>query len=251
MERLVAKYIGYETAPAAGLWRYRERCSWPTTPTPQAVRAALADQAAALLPSSMRHERDITRPVRPPPTGREPQPVRAFERTVAALGSGPGLATYIGHASYWQWASTDPTAQPPYLLGLYDADGLANGEQPAIVLNMTCLTAAFQTPAVSGTTIDERMLLAAGGAVAVWGPTGLGVAHGHDALQRGFHTALWRAPAMEARLGALANAGYLDLYAASSCCQDALRTFALLGDPLTPARVRSSPVRFLPSIRRK
>jgi hypothetical protein len=113
---------------------------------------------------------------------------------------------------------------------------------------MTCLTAAFQTPAYSATTIDERLLLASGGAIAVWGPTGLGVAHGHDALQQGFQTALWSAPPMTARIGTLTAAGYLDLFTNGSCCQDALRTFALLGDPLTTARIRPAQRMYLPRI---
>jgi hypothetical protein len=145
---------------------------------------------------------------------------------------------------------TDATSEPSYLLGLYDADDLINTGEPFVLLEMTCLTAAFQTPAYSGTTIDERLLLAPGGAVAVWGSAGLGVAHGHDALQHGFHSALWSAAPMTAPIGALTAAGYLDLFTSGGCCQDALRTFALLGDPLTAARVRPAQRVYLPGIRR-
>jgi hypothetical protein len=169
---------------------------------------------------------------------REPDAVRAYQRTLAALGEGAALVNYIGHGGPYQWGTTDVSASPPYLLGLYDADALTNGARQPIVLEMTCLTSAFQTPAFSGTTIDERLLLKPdGGAIAVWGPTGQGVAHGHDWLQRGFYQALWSAPPLSAKVGQLVAAGELELFASGTCCQDALATFALLGDPLTVARV--------------
>jgi hypothetical protein len=162
----------------------------------------------------------------------------------------------------WQWSSNvyqpDPN-QPQQLLpliSLYDPDTLTNRDRLPVVLSMTCLSSAFQTPAFSGTTLDERMLLNPnGGAVAVWGPTGLGVLYGHDALMRGFFRALhsgapsgpaardWRA------VGSLVHAGYLALYTETACCRDALRTFALLGDPLTPLRAAERRV-FLPLSRR-
>ncbi|HMQ32477.1 MAG TPA: C25 family cysteine peptidase, partial [Chloroflexaceae bacterium] len=134
--------------------------------------------------------------------------------------------------------------QPPgeqYLLGLYDPDGLSNGGRLPIVLAMTCLTSGFHQPAFSGTTLDERLLLSpGGGAVAVWGPAGLGVAHGHDALLRGFLAGLRAAPGT-ATLGELTLAGYGALRADAALGRagdlSALRTYVLLGDPLTPARV--------------
>jgi hypothetical protein len=189
-------------------------------------------------------------PSRPAQPWREPSAAQAYLHTLELLNGGAGLVTYVGHSHQWQWAVTDATSEPSYLLGLYDADDLTNTGEPFVLLEMTCLTAAFQTPAYSGTTIDERLLLAPGGAVAVWGSAGLGVAHGHDALQHGFHSALWSAAPMTARIGALTAAGYLDLFTSGGCCQDALRTFALLGDPLTAARVRPARRVYLPGIRR-
>ncbi len=66
----------------------------------------------------------------------------------------------------------------------------------------------------------------------------LGITHGHDALQRGFYRALWSRPAGTAMLGDLTLAGYQELFLRGTCCQDTLRTFALLGDPLTQVRVQ-------------
>ena len=124
--------------------------------------------------------------------------------------------------------------EPPYLLGLYDADGLTNGDNLPVLLEMSCLTGMFQLPAFSGTTIDERLLLhTSGGAAVIWSSTGFGVAYGHNALQRGFYSQFWSLAASDKRVGALTQAGYLALFAEGLCCQESLRTFVILGDPLT------------------
>jgi len=175
----------------------------------------------------------------------------AHARTLQLFSAGAGLLTYIGHAHQWQWALTDLTANPPYLLGLYDVDTITNSTQLPIVLDMTCLTAAFQTPAFSGTTVDERLLLhAGGGAVAVWGSTGLGVVWGHDRLENGFSAELWRRPRSAVSIGALTTAGYRDLFENGTCCLSAVRTFVLLGDPVMKARIFARYSIYLPLINR-
>ena len=114
----------------------------------------------------------------------------------------------LGIAASTSGPVTDSQKTPPYLLGLYDPDDLTNGARLPIVLAMTCLTSAFQTPNYSRTTLDERWLIKPnGGAVAIWGPTGFGVAHGHDAMQRGFYRALWAAPPQSATLGPADSGG--------------------------------------------
>jgi hypothetical protein len=74
------------------------------------------------------------------------------------------------------------------------------------------------------------------------------VAHGHDQLQNGFHEALWNAPPLTASIGQLVETGYQKLLSNEICCQDALQTFLLLGDPLTTARVRPIGLTWAPLI---
>jgi hypothetical protein len=174
---------------------------------------------------------------------------------LSQLSAGAGLVTYNGHSHHWQWAITDerPNVEQNWLLGLYDTDLLANKDRYFVNLSMTCLTSQFQKPAFSGTVIDERLFLNPnGGAVAVWGPAGLSVAYGHDILQRGFYKALWNAPPFTAKIGALIEAGNVELLTQSACCQDTLKTFLLLGDPLTTVRVYPSaiPQLYLPLVQR-
>jgi hypothetical protein len=260
LRALVAKLIGYETAPLAqdgGVWRARALYLADNYRETDGARdeggdfALFSDEAAALQPPRVAVERVYYDPLAHT-TGqpwREASAARARQRTLAAWGRGAALITYTGHSHHWQWATTDLASEPSYLLGLFDADELANGARLPVVLAMTCLTSAFQTPAHSGTTLDERLLLNPnGGAVAVWGSTGLGVARGHEALQRGFVRAHWAAPG-GATLGALTLAGYRELASSTGGGHEALRTYALLGDPLTPLRMEAAHTTWLPLVR--
>lgn len=164
----------------------------------------------------------------------------AYSRVKTLMNFGAGLVNYNGHSNHQQMAALeDAGGTGGYLYYMYDADSMSNGVKQPIVLQMTCLTSAFQNTTSTGTTLDERLLVeqANGGAIAVWGPAGQGVAHGHDALQRGFYRELWKSAPMSAPIGKLALAGYGELFANSGCCTDALQTFAFMGDPTTRARV--------------
>ncbi len=255
---LAAKLIAYETSPLDLSWRSRILYVTDNFRDAQNVTdgagdfAAFADASIAQQPANLQIRRMYYDPS-PAAIGvpwRERDAVRAYQRTVAALNEGDGVVSYIGHGSPFQWATTELDKSPPYLLGQYDPDTLTNGARQPIILEMTCMTGAFQTPTFGGT-IDERFLLnPSGGAIALWAPAGLGVAHGHDTLQRGFYNALWAAPPLQAPIGQLTNAGSLELFTKGLCCQDTLATYALLGDPAMPARVQTALRMYLPVVRR-
>jgi hypothetical protein len=137
--------------------------------------------------------------------------------------AGAGLILYHGHSSVRQWAAER-------LFHRDDVAALRNAGRLPVVLQMTCLTGLFHEP--GGTTLDETLLRAAeGGAVAVWGPTGLGVATGHQQLAQGFLAAAFQRPA--GTIGAGTLAGKLRLVASGASALDLLDTFTLLGDPAT------------------
>jgi hypothetical protein len=188
---------------------------------------------------------------------RERDPLQALARSMDSFNGGAAIVHYVGHGLQFQWGYTGPplhAGEPTdrqYLFGVFRVDELTNGPRLPVVLSMTCLTGSFQIPAFSGTSVDERLVARAdGGAIAAWSSTGLGVLYGHEALQRGFYRALWADPG-RATLGALTMAGYLELFATQRCCQESVRTFALLGDPLTAPQVRADlTLTSLPMLRR-
>ena len=131
---------------------------------------------------------------------------------------GSGIIVYNGHSSRHQWAAER-------LFHLDDVASLHNGARLPIVLEMTCLTGSYHIPDL--VTLDEELVRAEnGGAVAVWGATGLGVATGHQELASGFfQTVLVDENPV---IGQAVLAGKLNL---KNFQQDLLDTFTLLGDP--------------------
>ena len=160
---------------------------------------------------------------------------------LARWNAGAGVIFYTGHSSVRQWAAER-------LFHRDDVAALRNGRRLPVVLEMTCFTGFFHEP--NGTTLDETLVRAAeGGAVAVWGASGLGVAAGHQQLAEGFLDSLYQRH--EGTLGAGTLSGRLKLVASGSSALDLVDTFNLLGDPAT--RLNASPVTwaktwFLPAI---
>lgn len=167
-----------------------------------------------------------------------------------AFNDGAGIIAFSGHSSWHQWAggirTTDegtPVAEEPVFRWSQnpaenDVLGLVNGYRLPVILGLTCFTGYFQHPEYP--TLDESVLRqSSGGAVAVWGATGLGVATGHDQLQAGFFDAL--IDDGERNLGALVLAGKAQLFA-NGFNQDLLDTFTLFGDPAFTANVTIGPL---------
>ncbi|NNJ12282.1 hypothetical protein EKD04_018310 [Chloroflexales bacterium ZM16-3] len=247
LSQLAQKIIAYENAQDIGAWRGRAVYLADNADSAGDFAYA-ADVSAAELPSAV----DVTR-VYYDPAAPADQPWRvrdsfdAFQRSFGAINGGAAVVSYIGHGQPYQWAYTGPPLEASvpqdqqYLLNVDFAGDLTNSARLPVVLSLTCLTGEFQIPSVRGTTIDEALVINPhGGAVATWSSSGLGVLYGHDALQRGFLGTLWAAPqGSPPTLGSLATAGYQELFDTKGCCQEALRTYVLLGDPLTPVRTQT------------
>ncbi len=135
---------------------------------------------------------------------------------------GNSLITFTGHSSIHQWAHE-------ILFHLEDVPNLNNGPRLPVVLEMTCFTGSFQIHDFP--TLDESLVRKpGGGAVAVWGATGLGISTGHHWLAEGFLEAIYEDGVGE--IGAAALAGKLNLASVGSN-PDLIDTFTLLGDPAT------------------
>jgi hypothetical protein len=179
----------------------------------------------------------------PAPSGAVNMP---YSGSRALFAEGAALVNYIGHASQNRIGDLGrPDLWDNYLLHQDDADTVANGDRQPILLMMTCLTGAY-TYAYSdtvnatrlNTAFDERMVMAEQGAIAAWGPTGLSVSDGHDALLRGFYRALWGPAGRSKTLGELAQAGYLTLFQEESAARaELIRMYMITGDPFLRPRL--------------
>lgn len=176
----------------------------------------------------------------PPEPWRIPSIPDVRQQTIDAINAGAGLMVYNGHSNHWNYAKLEDRSGNGVspLLSIIEANALRNAERLFFGLSMTCLTSQFAKPAVSGTLDELFVRNPNGGAIATWGPTGQGVVHGHKYLQRGFMAQLHASAGGAHYVGDLVTAGYNSLLTSpASNALDALKTFAILGDPLTDLRI--------------
>lgn len=266
---MVAKIVGYETATAPAGWRSSQllladnfitsiNAQNQVTVDRAGDFAAFSDKVMQqfgygagvqrvyydhspdrVITSTVVGGRFETVPRVAPEPWRIASPEAAKVAVTSTINAGVGLMIYNGHSHHWQYAYLEDRAGALVapLLSIVDVPLLNNGEKLFVGLSMTCLTSQFAAPAVTGTLDEMLVRSASGGAVAVWGPSGQSVAHGHDYLETGFVNKLRHSPPNSQRMGELVAAGYNNLLTSPlTGSLDALKTFVLLGDPLTVMR---------------
>lgn len=250
---VVSKLFTYETAaPLSAGSDWRSRVAYVNdnaqmsdgTFDPAGDFAAGTEESIAAQPGWVRIVRNYYDPYKGFTTL---NPNDAFNRTFNLFNNGAGIINYTGHGSVVQMAvlESNLTNVKTYHLSIYDVPNLKNQHQLPLLLQFTCLTSAFQTPIqYYGTTIDERLLLSPNGPPAIWGPTSLAVGFSHEALMRGFYKTLWAQPNFNSAIGTSVHGGYLELFASSGGTinlDNLLRTYLVMGDPLTRAYVGKVP----------
>lgn len=162
---------------------------------------------------------------------------------LSALNSKPALVLYNGHANHFYMGSTEPPAvnsERDYVMMFQDVGQISNINEAFMLLSMTCQTSQFVVPTDGGRTIDENYLLnGSSGAIATWGSTGLSPVVGHEVLQEGYLRQLLSRTTPQS-IGVLLRAGYENVILHGVNADDILRTFMLMGDPLTKFRFNPS-----------
>lgn len=245
-QTVVSKIVDYESAASSG-WRWRNAFVADNFQDENGVKdsagnfAFLMDRAASYQPQTALTSKMYYDPF-PPSAQKNSYRIsdssRARERTLNLFNEGATFIAYSGHGLHQQWASISKTKDDKtYLMNSSDIAAMTNRDRLPIVLEMACLTGAFQTPTQEGGTIDEQLLLAPnGGAVAVWASSGWGVLYIHDILLKGFFEKYWSSPGDTVRLGELTRAGYEEVQRNAGCCQNLARNYVLLGDPMMQVR---------------
>ena len=134
--------------------------------------------------------------------------------------TGALLVNYIGHAGVDLWTGNG-------VWGIEDLSSLVPTTRLPVMLPMTCWEGAFHQ-AEYDVLAEATVRLEGRGAVASWSATGLGVASGHDYLNKGFFQAALQDGVRE--LGIAADAGKAEVFA-SGYYTDLLETYHLFGDP--------------------
>lgn len=152
---------------------------------------------------------------------------------LSGLSVGSGMVSYVGHAGYDVLADEG-------LLWSSDVATLTNAGQPTVMTAMTCVANHFALPGYPS--LGELLVnKATGGAVAVWGPTGLSENDHAVNLAQGYYTRAFSGATP--RLGDAIQAT-MKAYESTGRPTYELAIHALLGDPalwLPPSAPAGSP----------
>ncbi|HZM87215.1 MAG TPA: C25 family cysteine peptidase, partial [Blastocatellia bacterium] len=133
---------------------------------------------------------------------------------IEGINRGQLIVNYVGHGSVNQWRGNILTSE--------DAAALTNNGDLSLFVMMTCLNGYFQDASLDS--IGESLLKAEGGAVAVWGSSGMTTPDIQSILnQQAYRLIFNTAPMTMGDATALAKAAVANT--------DVRRTWILLGDP--------------------
>jgi len=146
---------------------------------------------------------------------------------LSAINQGRLIINWKGHSAVSSWASEQ-------FMTLALVNGLNNGYRQPLMVPMTCLEGYYITPSQAGSTdrssISESLVrLVERGAIASFAPTGLGIATGHEFLNKGLYEALFYNGVPE--LGPATTLAKLKLYSGTTGYRELIDTYLLMGDP--------------------
>lgn len=217
---MVAKTVAYETDPLPGGWNARVLLAADDADYAGDFPKESDDHAAVYVADPFTVARRYCAGVERYKDDCSPEEAAALHTALLSdWNSGALLTQFTGHSSWQQWARER-------LFHLDDLPLLRNSQRYPVLAEMTCFTGAFHRPEP---TLDEALVTRPdAGAVAAWGPTGLGSSTGHSRLSDGFFRAVFSDTVTT--VGEATLAGKLNL-ASSGQNLDLLDTFSLLGDP--------------------
>lgn len=155
------------------------------------------------------------------------------ERIISNINQGALLVSYVGHSAKEYWAEEN-------LLN-FSALGQMNNATYPVMLPMTCLEGYYHEAEKGRMSLAEALVRKPNaGAIASWSSSGLGLASGHDYLERGFFIGVFHIGVRELGPATWLGKTYLYANAPSNKYDDLLDTFTLLGDPALKLRTLDS-----------
>lgn len=231
---MVGKILNYEQNPPAGNWTGRVLFVADNADSAGNFAQISDNVISSSLPAPYVPDRvylGVTHPYQNPS-------VIAHQAVIDAINEGRLLVNYVGHAGFLLWAME-------YLFKAEDVPNLINGGRLPLMVPMTCYDGYFIVPSAPNqmdySSVGETVVRAPnGGAIGSFSPSGLGVATGHDYLNRGLFQALFTNGIVQ--LGPATTAAKLYLYTNTSAYRDLLDTYMLFGDPALALNVLKTDV---------
>ena len=155
---------------------------------------------------------------------------------INAINQGRLIVSYVGHANNSWWAH-EKIFQVP------DLPLLTNSDRLPFFTPMTCLDGYYILPPSSeydSSSLAESLVRQpSSGAIASFSPSGLGVATGHDYLEKGLFEAIFYNG--EQRLGPATTYAKMYLSGSTLAYDELIETYILFGDPASRLSQLSPP----------
>ncbi len=140
---------------------------------------------------------------------------------ISAINEGRLIVNYVGHGSRGYWAGEK-------FLQISDISLLNNAGKLTFMAPMTCLEGYYIYPPASLSSLGETLARAPNkAAVASWSPTGLGLASGHDIMNKALYQAIFFDHILE--IGPATTLGKLAM--AGQGHDELIDAYILFGDP--------------------
>jgi len=142
---------------------------------------------------------------------------------LSAINEGRLMVNFVGHGARTYWAGEQ-------LLRVADIASMNNAGKLTFMVPMTCMEGYFIHPSGSSdlSAISERLVRAPDkAAIASWSPTGLGLASGHDIMNKALYQAIFFDDVIE--LGPATTLGKLAMVGQGH--DELIDTYILFGDP--------------------
>ncbi|MDP9122435.1 MAG: C25 family cysteine peptidase, partial [Acidobacteriota bacterium] len=207
---MIDKLIAYESSPA-GTWK-RQALFLADGPDTGGQFDWQSERAAALVPQPLNPTRLYVSAA---------TPAEQVRRTLLGdLESGAFLLNYIGHAGLDRLSAAS-------IFTNQDAAALGNAPRLPVVVTASCIVGRFEIPGFTSLAV-ALMLNPAGGAAAVWAPSGLAWSTQSTALGNGLLGQLFAS--QTSTMGGAVEGG-VQRFRTAGGASDTLLTYNLFGDP--------------------
>ena len=216
----VEKVIEYERSPEPGKWR--RSLLFLSGRQPKAPQLIFEEKGEEFIEKYISSDYNISRIYTDPDS---PYSGNTSD-LLNAIDEGHSFVRFAGHGGGSVWSDDD-------LLTLEDIPLLKNGGKLPFIVSWTCFTAWFDNP-YTNCLAEDLLFLKGGGAVALFGSTGLGLLYADLYLEEEMYNVLFKKNERVVGQAIVeAKASFLTRFAGHRDYVDLAATYTLIGDPAT------------------
>ena len=148
--------------------------------------------------------------------------LQAKNSLVSIINSGALITTYFGHGAVTNWAAEE-------IFTTKDSSLLSNKDKYTFLVTLNCLNGYFASAYDEKSLGEEFLKTKDSGAVAFWGPTGLGFNNEYEEVGKELFSTIFSGDTTI--LGKAVNESLINAYINKGVSEDYLKDMVFLGDP--------------------